>query len=81
MEPGDGGTDRHGKEPGSDNRKDKRMTGFSTLRETWNTQWGPQPVLALCGTEERKAPITLAGADARIRRFAGRAQRTDVRFA
>lgn len=37
------------------------MFGMSTLRETWNTQWGPEPVLALHGTRNRAAPITLPG--------------------
>lgn len=55
------------------------MFGNSTLRETWNSQWGPEPVLTLCGVEERSAPITMPGADATIRRFAGRARPTDVR--
>ena len=37
------------------------MFGNGTLRDNWNTQWGPEPVLSLCTTEARKAPITLAG--------------------
>ncbi len=37
------------------------MSGYGTLRETWNAQWGPAPVLALYGTEERKPPVTLPG--------------------
>ncbi|MEZ5721636.1 MAG: hypothetical protein R3D59_08145 [Paracoccaceae bacterium] len=36
------------------------MFGNGTLRDNWNTQWGPEPVLSLCTTEARKAPITLA---------------------
>lgn len=37
------------------------MFGYSTLRDTWNTQWGPAPVLALHGTEERTRPVSLPG--------------------
>lgn len=37
------------------------MFGTNTLRETWNTQWGPEPVLAIYDTGARKAPITLPG--------------------
>lgn len=52
------------------------MTGLSTLRDTWKTQWGPAPVLALCGQEDRRAPITLPGADAGLGRLAGRTRRS-----
>ncbi|MEZ5768279.1 MAG: hypothetical protein R3D80_11860 [Paracoccaceae bacterium] len=41
------------------------MFGNGTLRDNWNTQWGPEPVLSLCTTEARKAPITLAGLGSR----------------
>ncbi len=52
------------------------MFGYSTLRETWNTQWGPEPVLALCGADERSGPITLPGRGTAMRRAGIAARRT-----
>ena len=37
------------------------MFGTNTLRDTWNTQWGPAPVGALYGSDGSGAKITLPG--------------------
>lgn len=39
------------------------MFGQSKFRDAWNTQWGPEPVLALIDNAagDRRAPITLPG--------------------
>jgi|GEM_PF-4631311 len=52
------------------------MFGYSTLGETWDTQWGPEPVLALHGADERSRPITLPGRGTAKRRAGVAAART-----